>query len=134
MHRRAIVWIRRDLRLSDHAPLAEATASFDSVAAAFVFDRRILDELQDADDRRVSFLHRSLEEVDRGLRERGSRLVVLHGDPVDEIPALAERWRAQAVFAGRDPDPYAAGRDAEVGRRLAAMGAELRLLKDHVVL
>lgn len=134
MDRRAIVWIRRDLRLSDHAPLAEATASFDRVAVAFVFDRRILDHLEDADDRRVCFLHRSLEEVDRGLRERGSRLVVLHGDPADEVPALAERWRASAVFAGRDPDPYAVERDAEVARRLARLGSELKLLKDQVVL
>ncbi len=134
MGERAIVWLRRDLRLRDHRPLAEATRRFARVAVAFVFDTRILDALEDADDRRVTFLHRSLAEVDRRLRECGSRVVALHGDPVDEIPRLAARWGASAVFAGRDPDPYAVDRDAEVGRRLSALGCGLCLVKDHVIL
>lgn len=134
MGERAIVWLRRDLRLHDHRPLAEATRRYPSVAAAFVFDTRILDRLQDRDDRRVTFFHRSLAELDRGLRRHGSRLVALHGDPTLELPRLAERWGASAVFAGRDSDPYAVERDAEVARRLSGFGCELRLVKDHVVL
>ena len=123
--RRAICWLRRDLRLRDHAALALATAQADEVAVAFVFDRVILDALEDRDDRRVAFIRRSLEEVDAKLRRVGSGLVVLHGDPVREIPALAERLGAEAVFAARDHEPYALARDAAI--------PNLHLVRDTVV-
>lgn len=127
--KRALVWLRRDLRLHDHSALAAATREADEVAVAFVFDRVILDVLKDREDRRVTFIHQSLREVDRQLRERGSKLVVLQGDPVEEIPALAEKIGAEAVFAARDHEPYALKRDGQVGSAL-----DLRLTKDQVIL
>ena len=123
--RRAICWVRRDLRLRDHAALARATAQADEVAVAFVFDALILDALEDRDDRRVTFIRRSLEEMDAKLRRVGSKLVVLHGDPVREIPALAEKLGAEAVFAARDYEPYALRRDAAI--------PNLHLVRDTVV-
>lgn len=98
------------------------------MAAAFVFDRTILDLLQDRDDRRVTFIRRSLEEVDAGLRARGSRLVVACGDPVEEVPKLARALGVDEVWAGRDYEPLAIARDEAVGRLV-----DLRLVKDHVV-
>ena len=123
--RRAICWVRRDLRLRDHAALARATAQADEVAVAFVFDALILDALEDRDDRRVTFIRRSLEEMDAKLRRVGSKLVVLHGDPVREIPALAEKLGSEAVFAARDYEPYALRRDAAI--------PNLHLVRDTVV-
>lgn len=130
---RAICWIRRDLRLADHAALAEATSRADEVAVVFVFDRVILDALEDRDDRRVTFIHRSLEELDRRLRKLGSHLIVRHGDPVEEIPQVAGEFGAESVFAGKDNDPYAILRDAEVNRRLSTQGAPLHLVRDITV-
>ena len=126
---RALLWIRRDLRLHDHAPLAEALARADRVAVVFVFDRNILDALEDRDDRRITFIHRSLQEMDRKLREKGSLLLVRVGKPEEEIPKLARELEADAVFAGRDYDPYAIERDATIGKAL-----KLELVKDVVVL
>ena len=37
--KRALVWIRRDLRLGDHRGLYEATRGFDEVAVCFAQDR-----------------------------------------------------------------------------------------------
>jgi deoxyribodipyrimidine photo-lyase len=127
-YQRALCWIRRDLRISDHAALAAATQSSAQVAVVFVFDRKILDELKDRDDRRLTFIYRSLQEVDARLREHGSRLVVLHGDPVVEIPKLAAHMKAEAVFTARDYEPYARERDAAV-----ASEVNLVTVKDIVV-
>ena len=132
-YRRAICWVRRDLRLRDHAALALATARAERVAAAFVFDRNILDALEDRDDRRVSFIHASLGEMDRKLRAIGSRLVVVQGDPGEAIPALARTLGAEAVFAARDYEPYARERDDAVARRLAGEGRAFETAKDSVV-
>src|SRR5579862_5003570 len=105
--RRALCWIRRDLRLSDHAALAEATRSADEVVVVFVWDETILKKLDDCRNRRVTFIHRSLKEVHEGLQEARSGLVVRRGDPVDEIPKLAKEIEADLVVWGRDYDPNA---------------------------
>ncbi len=131
--RRAICWVRRDLRLRDHAPLAIATGQADQVAVVFIFDRNILDELEDRDDRRVSFILRSLEEMDRKLHAIGSRLVVRIGKPEEEIPKLARELEVDAVFTGRDYELYAKKRDAEVAVALAGEGRGFETVKDTVV-
>ena len=131
--RRAICWVRRDLRLRDHAVLALATQNSEEVAVAFVFDQNILDTLEDRDDRRVSFIHASLEEMDVKLRRVGSKMVVLHGDPVEEIPRLAEVIGAEAVFTARDAEPYAQERDRAVTEALAEKGRAFESVKDTVV-
>lgn len=125
----SLVWIRRDLRLTDHAALAEATAKSDRVAVVFVFDRNILDELQDLDDRRLTFIHQSLREVDERLQAQGSRLIVLDGDPVDLIPALVRRLGVDQLLFNGDVEPYALIRDNEIRRRVP----QAVVRKDHVV-
>lgn len=101
--------------------------------ALFVFDRNILDSLKDRDDRRVTFIHRSLVELDRRLQELGSRLVVRVGDPVDVVPAVALEARAEAVVAAKDFEDYAKRRDAAVARELELIEKSLVTVKDHVV-
>lgn len=134
MAARALCWIRRDLRLHDHAALAAATSEFDGVAVAFIFDTTILDALPDRDDRRVSFIHRSLQVLDAKLRKHGSALLVRHGDPLVEIPKLAGELDVQAVFTARDYEPYAQTRDAAVEKALEAQGIAFRTEKDSVML
>jgi len=88
--------------LHDHAALSAATAHHERVAVVFVFDAMILDALEDRDDKRVTFIYESLAEIDAVLRARRSRLIVLHGDPVELIPRLAQELRVGAVYANHD--------------------------------
>jgi deoxyribodipyrimidine photo-lyase len=53
----SICWFRRDLRLKDNAALFHALQSGHPVVPIFIFDRSILDTLEDKDDRRVSFIY-----------------------------------------------------------------------------
>jgi deoxyribodipyrimidine photo-lyase len=130
----AICWLRRDLRLTDHAALCEATNRSDRVLPVFVFDTTILGALPSRYDRRVDFIHRSLEELDGRLRRLGSKLHVLHGDPVKEIPAFAENVSAKVVVAARDYEPSAIDRDRRVASSLADSGRGFETVKDQVVL
>ncbi|MBS1913740.1 MAG: deoxyribodipyrimidine photo-lyase [Bacteroidetes bacterium] len=132
-YNRTLCWIRRDLRLRDHTALAAACSASREVAVAFVFDTTILEGLADRDDRRVTFIHRSLAELDAELRKRGSMLIVRRGDPRSEIPALAAELNAEAVFANHDYEPDALHRDAAVAASLAAAGRTLHTWKDQVV-
>ena len=129
----ALVWFRRDLRDHDHAPLHHALADGAKVHCVFVFDTEILDALEDRADRRVEFIHGSVVELDQALRAKGGGLRVLHGRARDLIPALARELGVQAVYWGRDYEPAARDRDADVITQLQAAGVEPRLVKEHVV-
>jgi len=132
----ALVWFRRDLRLTDHAALHHALKAARRVHCAFVFDRMILEPLR-ADgehaDRRVEFILDAVTDLDKALRAHGSGLQVRHGLAVDEVLRLADKLQAEAVFANEDYEPYARARDAEVAARLGRQGRALHLFKDQVI-
>lgn len=136
----SLVWFRRDLRNEDHAALAHALARGGRVYCAFVFDRDLLDVLEDRQDRRVAFIHASLRELDEALDamaraagSAGSGLIVCHGRAEEEIVRLASELSADTVYANRDYEPVALARDARVGAALAQQGRGLVLCKDQVI-
>ena len=135
----ALVWLRRDLRVRDNSALHHALHAARRVWCAFVFDRAILDALPRV-DRRVEFIHDTLIALDADLNElarraggAGTRLLVRHGDAVEQVVRLATQLGVQAVYASHDDDPYALQRDARVRGALAAHGVALHTGKDHVV-
>jgi deoxyribodipyrimidine photo-lyase len=130
---RAICWLRRDLRLSDSAPLAEATQSGFKTAVVFIWDEDILKRIQDPDNRRVTFIFKSLQEIDEKLKSHGSRLLVRRGKPYEEIPKLAKLMGASLVVWGEDYDPAAIQRDLTTTAALQAARVESRSVKDIVV-
>lgn len=131
-HLSGLCWFRRDLRLDDHAALFHALASSDIVHCAFVFDRKILDQLP-SDDRRVAFIWLSISELDAAIRDRGGCLHVLYGDAQEEIPRLAKLLEVDAVFCNRDYEPAAIERDLGVRLALQADGIAFYDYKDQVI-
>ncbi|UTH72621.1 deoxyribodipyrimidine photo-lyase [Chromobacterium sp. IIBBL 290-4] len=129
---KALLWLRRDLRLDDHAAFYHALKHSQAVLPVFVFDSSILDALP-RDDRRVDFIWQSVAALKRELNLLGGDLLIRHGLPVDEIPALAAEWGAEAVFCNRDYEPVARARDAEVAKRLAERGIAFHASKDQVI-
>ncbi|MGE5451656.1 MAG: cryptochrome/photolyase family protein [Acidobacteriota bacterium] len=132
----ALVWFRRDLRCTDHAALYYALKSARRVWCAFVLDTAILDALP-RQDRRVSFILRSLDELHSGLRDLApgghGGLMVRHGLACDEIPKLVSQLGVQAVYANNDDEPAAQERDAQIRGRLSNLGVALYTTKDHVI-
>jgi deoxyribodipyrimidine photo-lyase len=145
----ALVWFRRDLRVTDHAALFHALKNARRVWCAFVFDTDILDALP-RHDRRVAFIQASAQEVDEALVKLGTRqpmamltsaaaggattgLIVRHGSAKAEIPKLAAQLGVQAVYANHDDEPAALQRDAQVRGQLSDIGVALFTSKDHVI-
>jgi len=127
-----LLWLRRDLRLFDHAALFHALTSGSQVLCVFIFDRTILDTLPRT-DRRVAFIWESLQQVKLELQALGSDLIIRHGAADLLIPELAAELDAAAVYANRDTEPYAIARDATVAESLASEGRTLHLFKDQVI-
>ena len=130
--RPALVWLRRDLRLTDHAALYHALRSHRQVYVAFVFDRDILDPLP-RQDRRVEFIRESLVELDSALREAGGGLIVRHDRPRTAIPALARELGVAAVYTNRDYEPTAVLRDRDVAATLALNDIAFHGFKDQAI-
>jgi deoxyribodipyrimidine photo-lyase len=129
----SLVWLRRDLRLEDHAALYLALKSSRQVRAVFVFDADILDVLPSRCDRRVAFIYDSVAALKRELETLKATLHVLRGAARRVIPEFAAKTGAQAVFCSRDYEPFATSRDADVARSLKAKGIAFHALKDQVI-
>ena len=132
-----LVWLRRDLRVADHAALYHALKNARRVWCVFVLDTDILHALP-RQDRRVDFILRSLQELDVALGElqNGSGLIVRHGSAVHEIPQLVAQLGVQAVYANHDDEPAALARDAQVrgNAALALVQTDLQAVADRVAL
>ncbi len=134
MFDRSLVWLRRDLRLSDHRALSEAEIHSKQICLAFIFDTTILSKLKNKDDKRISFIYESLQEIDEKLRKKGSSLIVRYGDPTEEIPKIAELLKIDAVFTNEDYEPYALKRDDKVKETLHEKGRKFLKFQDQVIM
>ena len=90
--RRTVVWFKRDLRVHDHAPLAEA-AVLGPVVCIYVIEPGLWRE-PDAATQHFHFLIESLRDLARDLRSMGVTLQLLTG----ELPEVLERLMAVAPF------------------------------------
>jgi deoxyribodipyrimidine photo-lyase len=129
----SIMWFRRDLRLSDNAALYHALHSGFPVVPVFIFDRNILDKLEDKADRRVEFIHGALESMQTELTEMGSTIDVRYGFPDKIWPELLADYEVGAVYTNHDYEPYALGRDEQIRSMLAEKGIAFQTYKDQVI-
>jgi len=129
-----IFWFRRDLRLNDNAGLYHALKGGIPVIPIFIFDKNILDKLEDKADRRVEFIHAALEEIQEGLCAIGSSLEVYYGTPIEVFKELLSKYKIEKVFANHDYEPYAIDREMAIEKLLKEYGAPLITCKDQVLL
>lgn len=129
-----IFWFRRDLRLSDNAGLYHVLKSDQPVIPIFIFDKNILDKLEDKADRRVEFILAAIEEMQQKLITLGSSMEVYYGTPETAYKKLLSKYTIKKVFANNDYEPYALEREAAIAKLLKAHDVSLVTYKDQVVL
>ncbi|HEX6889616.1 MAG TPA: deoxyribodipyrimidine photo-lyase, partial [Chryseolinea sp.] len=117
------------LRLDDNAGLYHALRENPLVQPIFIFDTQILERLEEKADRRVDFIHRSLQFIKHQLEQLGSSLLVLRGDPVE----VFEDMNPRAVYTNHDYEPYARERDETIKAILERKGIAFKTYKDQVI-
>ena len=128
-----IFWFRRDLRLLDNKGLFHAHQESDPVQPIFIFDKNILDKLEEKDDARVTFIHDELAKIQSQLVSSSSSLDVRYGEPLAIWKQLLKDYDVKAVWANKDYEPYARERDKAVFELLDEQGIAFKAKKDHVI-
>ncbi|MFC7080257.1 cryptochrome/photolyase family protein [Halorussus caseinilyticus] len=132
-------WHRRDLRVSDNRALAEAASGESSadesaddggVLPVFVLDPEVLAH---ASPPRVAFMLDALESLRADYRESGGDLLVVRGDPREELPRIAESHGADAIYWNRDYSGLARERDSEVRLALDDTGVSRAAYHDELL-
>jgi deoxyribodipyrimidine photo-lyase len=129
----SVFWFRRDLRLEDNAGLYHALKSGNPVLPFFIFDKEILDKLEDKDDARVSFIYKAIEELNKECQKQDSSLHVVYDKPERAWKELIEQYNVAAVYTNHDYEPYAKQRDGTIKDLLAKHGIGFKTYKDQVI-
>ncbi len=74
----SICWLRRDLRLEDNDALYHALKSDYPVLLLFIFDKNILDKLQNKADARLTFIYQTLAKIQQQLVSHNTTLLIKH--------------------------------------------------------
>ena len=133
MQQITVFWFRRDLRLNDNAGLYNALKSGNPVLPIFIFDRQILDKLEDKADRRVAFIHAALHDIQAQLTEMGATLLVKYGNPIEIWKELSETYHISEVHTNHDYEPYALQRDKTIGEFLNSKAIAFYTYKDQSI-
>lgn len=129
----SVCWFRRDLRLEDNAALYHALKSGAPVLAVFIFDRNILDKLEQKKDARVEFILAALNRMQEQLLALGSSLHVFDGDPLGVYARLLDMYTIGNVYTNTDYEGYAISRDKAVAQLLHSNGVGFHTYKDQVI-
>ena len=128
-----IHWFRRDLRLEDNVALYHSLKSGHKVQCVFIFDKDILDHLQDKKDRRLQFIHDQITNLNQQLLSHGSCMDVRYGTPIKIWKELLKDYDIAAVYTNHDYEPYAKVRDKEIESQLAKNKIVFHSFKDQVL-
>ncbi|MCU0853377.1 MAG: DNA photolyase family protein [Rhodobacteraceae bacterium] len=124
-----LLWLRRDLRLSDHPAMTAAAEAGRPVIPVF-----ILDEVIEGHGACPKWrLGLGAEAMAARLRGIGAGLVFRRGRAVEVLEALVAETGAEAVYWSRAYDPAAIARDTGVKAALKARGVEARSFAGHVL-
>ncbi len=128
-----IFWFRRDLRLTDNAALYYALKESKNVLPIFIFDKNILDDLEDKSDKRVQFIYAALLEMQTLLIELGSTIEILYTTPIEAFKELTSKYFVEKVFTNHDYEQYAINRDAAIADFLKERNIAFATYKDQVI-
>ncbi len=111
----AVVWFKRDLRMADHAPLAEA-AHCDAAVGLFILEPAWLTS-PECHPRHVDWLLKCLDSLRDALAARGLPLLVRTGEAVAVLAALRREFHFAHLLSHEETGPgWSYARDRQVAQ------------------
>lgn len=120
-----VVWYKRDLRIRDHAPLAEAAAA-GPVLAVYVHEPEMI-LAPDSSAAHQGFIRECLDSLHEALQERGSGLVELTGSARDVLDLVWQRQPFSTLYSHEETGNWASyQRDKAVAAWCRRRGVQWR--------
>ena len=118
-----VVWLKRDLRIFDHAPLAQA-ATAGPVLILYALEPSIW-QAGDLSKRHLAWVIESLKALDYELSKRGAYILYTVGEMEDVLGAIYDAYGAFRLLAHEENGtPWTYARDKRVHRWMKARGLE----------
>ncbi len=130
---RSIFWHRRDLRIEDNIGLFEASKSSKNLIGTYVLDPNLLDLNRTTSEAKNWFLGESLIELQKNWEERGSRLLILNGDPIILISKLVNLIKAECIYWNENIEPYEINRDKLITDKLSKEKIKVYTFLDQLI-
>lgn len=101
MQKISIIWLKRDLRLSDHQPIAEAIRAGFPILLLYCFEPSLIQAPQ-SDERHWRFVWESLQDMQTRLRSRGASVSIRYAEVEEVLEAIRIRFEIQAVYSHQE--------------------------------
>jgi len=93
-----VVWLKRDLRFTDHEPLYFAQQSSLPLLLIYIFEPSVMG-YHDSDVRHWRFVHESLVEMNEKLKPLNGQIFIFHNEAAFVFETLIQHFSVQQVFS-----------------------------------
>jgi deoxyribodipyrimidine photo-lyase len=133
METTAIIWLRRDLRITDHFAFYKAQEVGAKILPVFVFDSEILSNFQNKEDKRISVIYDRLVFLNKQLEKYNIEIRVFYGNAVEILECLISSLRPTYLIAGEGYESYDLRRDQKIKTVCADNGVISFFNNDHLI-
>ncbi|EMD1175412.1 deoxyribodipyrimidine photo-lyase [Vibrio harveyi] len=96
-----LVWLKRDLRLTDHLPLQHALSSKNPTVLLYIFEPILLDDPHYS-ERHWRFIWQSIQDMNAQLAQHDQKVSVMFGNARDCLSAIQSQFNINAVFSHQE--------------------------------
>lgn len=110
-----VVWLKRDLRTSDHDPFQAAERSELPYLILYIFEPLVIN-LPDTSTRHLQFIYHSLQNLQQSLKKHNKSVEVTYGEAIDIFQLIQHDFTIKEVFSHREsggPETFARDRSME---------------------
>lgn len=93
-----VVWMKRDLRLLDHKPLAEAVKDGYPILLVYCFEPMLV-EHDHAAERHFRFIQQSLQDLDQQLQAYHTRVLTPYSTALTAFQTIAQHYTVRKVYS-----------------------------------
>ena len=93
-----IVWLKRDLRLTDHVPLYEATYRDEQFLVLYIFEPSLINDGH-TDKRHWRFIRQSLSDIEKILAKQNKHLSIAYGEADQIFSELINKYDVANIFS-----------------------------------
>jgi deoxyribodipyrimidine photo-lyase len=127
----------RDLRLNDNLPLIEALKQNKYVLPIFIFNpNQITDKNTYKSNNSVQFMIECLEELDKELKQKGSRLFYFYGETYDVLKKIikhSDKYEINSIYISMDYTPFAKKREKDIQSLCKEEEIDCFIIENHML-